>query len=444
MQRNGEELNSHNNVCSQSSENSELIVINILEYTLILGVILSTNSVFWNAIGMTYNYVIRSMVILSVGLLSVWLCVNYRHYRVNLSKQLMLVVVYLLMLVPILANSWIAGELAKSDWIRLLVFAPLSIPYLDWIVRNNGLIRLARKYILLITGLSALSILFWGATQLGILNSNMSLAISWGGQQVIPGLWGVQFFPQGEVGFLGIQLIRNCGIFCEAPMYSFVITVALMIIIFFHKIIHIERWKIVILAITLLSTAATTGVIVIILSLALKLLLDSRMSLKLLIGIIGLPIVFVVLESILTSKVNSMGGSVDIRQEDIIAGYHAWMQRPLLGHGLSDADAYLPFISFYRTVLNGNDGFSSGLMQVLSKTGIYGGVLFVAFPVLLSRVISKQVFGFAVLLFVDFTMTVVDNTYLLLIIVLLFYVGLVKQVSQKYFRPSEWVPENIN
>lgn len=427
MQKNGKQLNSHGKLNSRTSNHIEHGGINILEYILVLGVILSTNSIFWNTLGKSYNYGITVMILLSTGCISIWICLNYKYYHVALPKELLLIVIYLLALVPLLVNSWINRQISRTDMIRVLLFVPLCIPFLDWVVQNNRLSRLADKYVTLITVFSAISLLLWGVVQFGFLSPNMSILISWGGYRNVSGLWGIQFFPQGKVNFLGFQLIRNCGIFCEAPMFSFVITFALMMIIFFYERIRIERWKIAILVVALLSTTATTGVLVIIISLAMRMLLDSRMTWKLALGLVGLPILFVIVKNILTSKVNNMGGSVNIRQEDLIAGYRAWQQKPLFGNGLSNTDAYIPYISFYRLGLNGNDGFSSGLMQVFSKTGAYGGALFVIIPTLFSRILSPKAFGFGVLLCLDFAMTVVDNTYLILIVVLISYLAFANQ-----------------
>ena len=172
--------------------------------------------------------------------------------------------------------------------------------------------------------------------------------------------------------------------------------------------------------ITLITTTSTTGLLIIIISLLLKFYLRVPNLGKILVLLV-IPIVIYIVEFVMASKMESMGGSVNIRFDDIHAGFEAWKQNPLVGNGLDNSYSIKIFMDQARLGLYGNDGYSSGLMSMLARGGIILAMLLFFVPTINFSKKSVYNFFFSVCFSAMFLVSTVDRTYFFVFIILWMY-----------------------
>lgn len=246
------------------------------------------------------------------------------------------------------------------------------------LMKTGWLLEYVRAYINIVTMLAVISLVLWVAGPItGMIDSNCSISDSWAGTGVPiqrPGYYCLLYITQVS-NLFGFSLIRNTGVFAEAPMYSYVLCIAILLeVVFFER----PRSCIVMaLVVTVISTLSTTGIIfVFILSFfwaAHRLQsMESRLRPILLTVLAALlAVVSVASFMLLDQKLASASGSV--RLDDFRAGYLAWSKRPIFGYGLGDSDALTLYMDGFRAY---NKGFSNSLFDLLVRGGLVFAIPF--------------------------------------------------------------------
>lgn len=259
-----------------------------------------------------------------------------------------------------------------------LITCPLMIVLL---AKGGKLGGYLRAFVNLTALLAVISLALWVAGPItGMISDNCSISTTWtgSGERLLrPGYFHLLYVTQTSDLF-GFPIIRNTGIFAEAPMYSYVLCMALL----FEMVLSGRPRKAValILLITVITTLSTTGIVfVFAISYALVVYKSRGMQSKSRpIFLIILAIFFVIVTlasfSLLDQKLDSTSGS--IRLDDFRAGFLAWSERPIFGYGLGDTDALTLFMSSFRSF---NQGFSNSLFDLLVR----GGMVF-ALPFLIA------------------------------------------------------------
>ena len=270
-----------------------------------------------------------------------------------------------------------------------LIICPLMIALLAKSGKLGGYLR---AFVNLTALLAVISLALWVAGPItGVISDNCSISTTWtgSGERVLrPGYFHLLYVTQTSDLF-DFPIVRNTGIFAEAPMYSYVLCMALL----FEMVLSERPRKVValILLATVATTLSTTGIVFI---LAISYVLaayksrDMRSNLRP-IFIIVLALVLIIVTfasfSLLDQKLGTTSGS--IRLDDFRAGFLAWSERPIFGYGLGDTDALTLFMSGFRSF---NQGFSNSLFDLLVR----GGLVF-AFPFLIAMagylLLSKRV-----------------------------------------------------
>ncbi|USS88036.1 hypothetical protein M3M39_00680 [Fructilactobacillus hinvesii] len=272
--------------------------------------------------------------------------------------------------------------------------------------------------------LAIISLFFWILAEIQY-PFNSQIFINWGGKHYVPGFWGLHFLAQEPASFFGLQLVRNTGLYAEAPMFSFVLSVAFIFNLFYLKHSPTYYFRGIVLFATIITTVSTTGLLICFLALVGNLVmkhwdlytrLPRRKKYYIWIGLGGLLLVG--LSLIWINKVNTFQGSVSIRSDDIKAGWNSFLQSPIFGNGLGNLRAIKRLMASYRLMKGGNHGFSLGILQILS----YGGVIFLAFyliPLIMAFMRKHYVDAFVLLLvMVLLTLTIVNETPLLIFILI--------------------------
>ncbi|AYM02792.1 O-antigen ligase family protein [Levilactobacillus yiduensis] len=385
----------------------------LLDYFFIAITILQCNSVFYRAgnhlAKVQILWLILTLIIFFRSVIKIFLS------KTDITRLLLFLLLFSLIEVCILGITYQVTALPKGTVILYLV-APImlvTIFFGEISFENGAYLFIVYKNIML--ALAMVSLIFWLLAMLGV-PTTMNTAIQWGGYHQVPGYLGVHYISQGSTNFLGINMVRNTGLFVEAPMYSYVLSIGLLILLFVdERLIKKRKNEILLLVITILTTTSTTGTIVALLAIVYDMLIvknKAPLILKVIIVTLGMLLVGILVRIILLRKIQGGGaGSVNIRWNDIQAGFYAWKDHPLIGNGFGNYDSIMAYMDPSRLVMNGNGGFSSGLMETLAYGGILAG-LFQIVPTFLTLAKSKKLFGLAVISFVLFVVTIVDNVYI--------------------------------
>lgn len=210
-------------------------------------------------------------------------------------------------------------------------------------------------------------------------------------------------------------------------MYSLVLIIAFLLEAFFVK--HSRRLILAILAVTIVTTFSTAGIVAVLFTVLFQLLFtfwSKGRQYKVLLSLVFLVLLVAALalsRQLIGSKLGSGSGS--IRLDDLRAGMRAWSNNYLLGNGFDSTEIVNTYKSAFRSY---NMGFSNTLLDVLSKGGIvYFAVYLVpAIGYLRMASVSWKI-GFIVFLFVWFV-TLSTN---LPVTFLLFGLGLVSLVGEE-------------
>ena len=154
----------------------------------------------------------------------------------------------------------------------------------------------------------------------------------------------IQYITQ-NINLAGRFLIRNTSIFTEAPMYAFILSIALLIQLF--KVDNLNKIKIGILLITIFTTFSTIGIVFALGLVIIKYLLNKpKNKIRVLIKSTIFPIVVIIASSIasifIISKINetSVSGitSYSVRLNDFKVGFDVWKDYKFVGIGFNKQD----------------------------------------------------------------------------------------------------------
>lgn len=246
------------------------------------------------------------------------------------------------------------------------------------LVKNNLVDTYVRAFVNVLVFLAVLSMALWVLGPVsGILPPNCDIRNSWNGLGVelrSEGYFHLLYIVQ-RVDILGFSTVRNTGIFAEAPMYSFVLCIGLLLERYLAEKPRLSM--ICILALCAITTFSTTGIIFLITFCLIECLgsvYRSGSRLRILIMIL-LVVAFLAAADLaiilIDDKLATRSGS--IRLDDLSAGFQAWVQHPIIGYGLSDTSAVTHFMSGFRSE---NLGFSNSFFDVLVRGGVVFMTLF--------------------------------------------------------------------
>ncbi|EFU74866.1 hypothetical protein HMPREF9088_0297, partial [Enterococcus italicus DSM 15952] len=249
----------------------------------------------------------------------------------------------------------------------------------------------------------------------------INLSIDWGRIKSIGGNSPFYFVAQQPIVFLGKLLPRNTGIFSEAPMYSLVLTLALMSYLLIERKKFILDFTSIILMITILTTTSTTGVIsVLMLYLFMNISKTSNNYIAMFISILVItPIVIYGGYNIISAKFAQGIASTSVRLDDIHAGYISWLEKPIMGHGFQNSILAIQSKMAIGRIINlqGNSGFSSGIFSSLNEIGLVGTIIYVLIPLIVYSLLGKLRFIFVIIFFFILINTIFFGSYIYMLFI---------------------------
>ena len=264
--------------------------------------------------------------------------------------------------------------------------------------------------------------------QLNIISPTDYLINKWSDGGVAVSYYNIYFETQ-RISVMDNAIIRNSGIFAEAPMWNLILSIAIMIqTLFFGR----NNYKTFILVLTILSTISTTGIYIIGLIIAYKIIFEVS-GWKKYITLILVPILLLGLSFIWENK--SETASASIRFDDYKAGIQAWFDNVFFGSGFLNGLRVIE--SYMDTTIRANLGYSNSLFVILAQGGIILFILYLLpmLIILLNRKYSYDLKFFAFLLIVILSTAIFIDTYMFNFIVGFMYsIVFIGEKNEKNYR----------
>lgn len=403
---------------------SWLRVIKAAEYLLVFMIVINFRSVWVTTAGTSAeNASYFLVIILSTFLFAVNSFIY--HQKWYKSEMVRFVLITVLLLISTL-HSIIQGSGIEHSTAPIIFAIVLT---LAWITeyKSGRFFELINVFVKLMFVITCASLFFWMLSMLNV-PTNSSISILWGGLRPINGYFHIHYLASGSNVILGVNIVRNTAFFSEAPMYSFLICIALAMHLFLQQrsSSNLIDKRTIIFLITIFTTASTTGVIVGIISVVATIIFQSSNRVgRSMLMIVGLGILVYIIIYLLEMKSEANVWSVSTRMDDVLAGIAAWKIHPWFGSGLGNFRVYMQYISQSRLLIGANSGYSSGIFQILFTGGIYYFVAIVIIPFLGFMKINRNSYVFGILFVILLFNTIVDSTALLFFVVSLGYSSLV-------------------
>lgn len=340
--------------------------IKIIEYAWALFLILNGNSVYHAAIYIDYHF----PLICTALTILLWI-ITPPTGKFGKKKNLLMAIVAVCYFAVyfVLKNQTVAKEIYLSGFI---ISIPVLMLYFQKLHRLGEPERVFYRIETVVLVLAALSLVLWLlGPMLNVISPNCGIAINWGRERVVDGYFGLQFITQKDDTF-SFGIIRNTGIFCEAPMFNLWLSISLATEMFLKS--SISKKKVLLLCVTILTTTSTTGILFIVICFVLYAYLQTKSSkAKTRLAILAVclcifPIGISVIQSVLSLK--SETSSYSIRMQDYIAGVTVWLENPIFGTGYGDISS----LFLFKT--GTSKGFSNSITAILATGGLYHFVIY--------------------------------------------------------------------
>lgn len=278
---------------------------------------------------------------------------------------------------------------------RYLIFFPFLILYFGMLRGKMEDVNLLKCIVNIMVALAIISLFFWiFGSVLGVIKPNTSINYVWGGNKTSKGYYFLSYITQhynfSEIGLPSFDIIRNTGIFTEAPMYNITLCIALLIEMFLFRKSKSKKAKI--LVITIISTFSTMGIFILISLFAVRWIINnSNSKIVRMMKLTIFPIIVIISISTIIYFFASKSSSISWRGHsgDFIAGFLAWKDKPLFGHGYGNYDALLNYYTGDLLKLRiVNNGFSNSITYLLAQCGLW---MFLVYYIPLLAELFKQI-----------------------------------------------------
>ena len=390
----------------QMVQNKENLIHKILEYFFVFCLIINCQSMLANIPSFEKIRIITPICMFLIVFLLVFIEKEIQR------KKLINAGVYALFLFA----YFVAFIIIRPINMRLFLWNAMSATViLFYVLLNDKAINILYKYENCMIIIIIVSLFMWFfASILHIISPSGYVYTSWTGKQEllkVPNYFYLYYEPQ-TTSFLGMNIIRNCSIFTEAPMCSMSFTIGYMVELFCKRKPKLTR--IVLFIIGILTTFSMTGYAIVVISLTAKyVLFGEKKSLAKIIRAVFIPISILIalyaVNHILNQRVGT--GSGNARLDDFKAGFYAWKNSLLFGNGYSTMD----IIKAHMSELRSNDmGFSNSPMLILAYGGIYLSMpyIFSFIRIFYKSIHKKRMICFYIFFLGIFIVTVIPFNYI--------------------------------
>lgn len=376
-------------------------ISSVIDIILMFFLIISTNSIYVNIEdGYNFNNYITILIFVSF----VCKIILFKISKEIFNKILILIGVYysIVILISIINFS----KFTINNILYYFINFPLLLVIILLLREQNKLQAWLINVINITALLAVISLFFWIlVSNLNVISPTDYLINKWSDGGVAASYYNMYFETQ-RIEIMDNVIVRNSGVFAEAPMWNLILSIALMIQTLF---LGRNDYKTFILVLTILSTVSTTGVYIIGLIIAYKIIFEVS-GWKKYITLILVPILVLGLSFIWENK--SETASASIRFDDYKAGIQAWFDNIFFGSGFLNGLRVIE--SYMDTTIRANLGYSNSLFVILAQGGIILFILYLLpmFLILLNRKYSYDLKFFVFLLIVILSTAIFIDTYM--------------------------------
>lgn len=284
----------------------------------------------------------------------------YKHLNITFSVQCKV-------LVTVICSIVYLGFAGANRSLYIQAFLCPLFCFLLYLLTSKNKECVWNCFVNLMVLIACISLVFFiGGTILNIIPASRTATFEWAYTRQCRSFFNLYYEAQRlntSNGFLQ----RNCGIFTEAPMYSFLLCIAISVEVFLKQ--YPNKIKCILLAITVLTTQSTTGYLFLLMALFLSYVnnafLTNKMTVKKLLLIIVVIIGAFIVVQVLDQKMSFSSGSnsTQTRTDHLIACIQAWFHSPIWGVGYQNLDSVLNYAS-------ADQGMSVGFPYMLASSGV--------------------------------------------------------------------------
>jgi hypothetical protein len=382
-------------------------IIIVIEYIVAFLIILDCNTVYYSLLSRQLN---TANVFFTI-LLTIICLVQYKQNYINLNKSAIFLGLYYIYALVLLLFS-VDDEHFESYIVRFLVVVPMLSIYFASVNRDGmNYFSLLYKFSGIMILLALVSLVMWVAVScMGKIQQTGYIPYTWGEihrdyAMFIPHYFYIYF----ETQYIDIlrhvgDIYRNTGIFNEGPMYNACLCISLLIELFLRD--RINKFRITIITITILTIFSAIGYIVLLL--AFTCFLFSRKMQKIISLFMIALSVYAFVEIVLPQKMETF--SYEERTEHVNNGIEIWKSSPIFGRGYATSALTVS---------------SNGIWKILGEGGIYFFLLYVITLLLIPyyyyriKRISRGTLFVFLTIFILLYPTIVQYRYIILMFIAL-------------------------
>lgn len=337
-------------------------IANIFLYLIAIFLILDINSVWIREHKLGDDFFTYISLFLILGYLLV--------FRMKISSKDMLVSLLLVLLCFV---SGIINNVGLSYVIKVGVCFSVALIFVKNLQINRHSICDKMEDIIIILAVVSLFFYFFGSI-MALIPGESYVDFYWGDDLHVKTYYNIYFESQGAVRVFSSQkIVRNCGMFCEAPMFGFLISVALAIELFVRK--RKNKLIIALLSVTGITTTSSTCIVSIIgmaifylIGIALERKTNKWIRVAL---ILSMPIILIIgiyaCYYFYTARLKFGTLSFNARFDDISACFKTFISSPIFGVGIGN---YEPIIGYLDMSQRISMGMSTAIFVILAQSGI--------------------------------------------------------------------------
>lgn len=351
--------------------------VRALEYIISLLLILATHSVFYR-MGYWNDSFIKTVIALLVIVLLFVSTRAHLSFKKNMAGWFMLVI-------GSVAISIILQR--RLQYAHLISYFILPLAFLLLLGSKSRTIMLRQMlsaFVNCMAVIALFSLFFWILGDvIGLIPYTSAVQFEWAGTREAHNYFNLYFTNLWQrIEFLGYNGYRNCGIFAEAPMYSYLLCLALA---FNELYISGEKSISIIFSVVIFSTMSTTGILAVIFLFSAKYFFSfgrKQIGFYANLRLIILPILIigglVGLIYFWQLKMMQGGDSVSVRLAHALACFRSFFVTFPSGSGFSDRE----IINQFMSILIGRvQGIATGLLYYLAQSGL-SGLLMAVYPMI--------------------------------------------------------------
>ena len=400
-----------------------------LQYALLTIILLECNSIYSQLYN--YHYYIRGCLIgIAILILLIFMMSDNKKKQMStriISKSIFYILVC--SFIMLLNSDELNGKIIVI--LIFIFFLPLMLLYISRLSKYELRIFL-NKFVQIVFIISSVSLFFWlFGSVLKFINPINQLKVVWGRPYTLMDNYAFVYFDSKQVqGWVITNMFipRNMSIFAEAPMFAFVILVAMIFNNNFNSCILNKNKRIIIniiFMITLFSTISVTGVVcglLLIFSNLMKFYNNLTTCKKKIFIIILAVFMLICLPTCIDLVQNKMStSSTFARIMDLKNGFHVFTENPFIGKGIGHPR------QFEDNVETGY-GYSNTIIPALTDGGMILTIIylspFIVYAIYIAKSKKIDIYDIVLLLvylIIIFTIAVQYRMLLMLLICIIYY-----------------------